>query len=1036
MAKKITTPIRTKNITHTTHTNNTNHNMYEQQCIPGCEDVKEAVNADVLNDEDKINIRRNNTVIAHQVRNALTYLRGLNLSKESERSMQTFLTFHYQARNLLDYYKDRQVPCNLLIQAEDLEQGMDFSTALKTMFNIKTMVEIKESDYVDLNEFDDSAVDRGNIIVITGCRGKIMDNANLHDSTQRSQHQRKIDRYNFFWDIIKAAIKEFPSKMFVIIAPETVCKYTFESDKELYDECVSNHIVLEPYTEKQVFDMVLNELSNAGFGMEQGFVARLREYVHNDFRIPRKLGSNYARLLAKDINRRFFSTRVVNYRLDERHVPELKQDMKSPEDIFAEMKKLIGMGCIKDELMKIYRAYANMKKYNCLSAVRSPLHMILTGNPGTGKTTAAKMLADMLYSMGVISTNKCIVASAHDCTSIYKHGNVDKLAALIDNAMDGVLFIDEAYALASDKNPNQDAIALLLEAAEDRAEHLVIVLAGYKEQMTEFMNINPGIKHRFPRMIDFPDYSISELMQIFDSMCEQEQVTLEKSARALLEEHLLGLKVQKDFANARTVRNVYGQLSGAADWQEDGTRVIKKSHVKAIMPEHKAQTLNNLVGLKTVKAKIRELSNTAAYIKTLQEQGKGANVPMNLSMVLTGNPGTGKSTVAKLLSNDLYGVKVLKSNNCLCLERKDLVSGVIGETEKKTAAALSQGYGGVIFIDEAYSLTNGTTNDVGNKVIEVLLTAMIEHRDDTAFVFAGYPAEMRQFLDANPGLSSRIGYHFEFEDYSVDELAQMFANLCKSNGLVLRARALEQFKEVAEFFRPMPHFGNGRFVDQVFQQTITKRSCRSFTKGVNVITRADIPTIEDMNDIFKGTGESYNPSEIDEAERKRTAYHELGHAVAALAAGRVPEDITITNQIDSLGHVTLPKMSGNLTEQQCKDLLVMYLSGRNAERMLLGDASTGCSSDYNMAKRLAGNMVRKYAMGQIGVTKPMDFIIEADKNSVDLLAAYKDFIERTATLLLDKKSITGDELKAAFDTEPIGESVGTGKEAPLLSPVA
>ncbi len=401
-------------------------------------------------------------------------------------------------------------------------------------------------------------------------------------------------------------------------------------------------------------------------------------------------------------------------------------------------------------------------------------------------------------------------------------------------------------------------------------------------------------------------------------------------------------------------------------------------------------------------------------IITISETNIMTNGTKVFPVELIEDNGTGKTTVARLLADRLFAMKVLKTNKVTVLERKDLVGAHIGETEEKTKDALSEGYGGVIFIDEAYSLFGGSDNDFGSQAVNVLLTAMMEHKGDTAFVLAGYPREMKALIESNSGFASRFDYKLMFPDYKLSELTEIFKRLCTKSGFKISRKALDRFSDVCDYFSVMDNFGNGRFCDQVFQQTLIKRAKRSLT-NVTRINQDDIPKVSELIEVIAGCEHMHNPDEITDEERLRTAYHELGHAIASIHSGRVPECITIKDQIGSLGHVTLDVVKGNMTEEQLRSYLVICISGRNAEKLLLGNSSTGCSSDFKQARDVAEAMVSEYAMGELGVTTAMDFIKEADRESTKLLTRYRRFIETEGRFLLKKRQVTGEELKAKLD---------------------
>ena len=203
--------------------------------------------------------------------------------------------------------------------------------------------------------------------------------------------------------------------------------------------------------------------------------------------------------------------------------------------------------------------------------------------------------------------------------------------------------------------------------------------------------------------------------------------------------------------------------------------------------------------------------------------------PMSLHLVFMGNPGTGKTTVARLLAKIYHAVGVLSKGQLVEVDRSGLVAGFVGQTALKAQEAIDKALGGVLFIDEAYALANqDNPNDFGREAIEVLLKGMEDHRDDLIVIVAGYTDLMGDFIHANPGLESRFNKYFYFEDYDGGQLAEIFRSVCKKNGYTLDE---ETDKAAAEAFQVMydrrdENFGNARDVRNVFEAAIARQANR------------------------------------------------------------------------------------------------------------------------------------------------------------------------------------------------------------------
>ncbi len=937
------------------------------------------------------------------------------LEEKDMHRLEAFLTFHLQKRSIQSK-ETAGVYNNLMLICREQD------TAQKAIKVLAETLGIQEEELVSVKEAEAMAagsrklfVDGTRLAVITDCHDAPRMNLD-GGASLRDKSRQEIENYNRLWRMVCEFAEINPRCVVVVCCSPSVYRSSLRQNNDLSRRVCATHIHLSEVPVEVFLEECLKLFRNSAFAVTEEFEATLRSYFPSAYRLSDLYGMQFVKDLVRRIYVRYLSSKRTEMVLTADCVPDDTPKLQSPEEVLGAMGELVGLQGVKEEFRNMYRmqaaGLAEKDTYN---------HMIFTGNPGTGKTTVARMAADLLYSMNLIKKNKLVVAKPADMVSEWVAGTGTKAMDVIRRAYHGVLFIDEAYGIAT-MDRGKDLLNILLQEMENNADKLVVIFAGYTDEMRELLQTNPGLSSRIGRQIQFDDYTQAELAEIFLQMADKAGFTLHPDARDELDDCIGALMTKEFFGNAREIRNMLQDLKEA--WSEDYfaaaedkqeaelPREFLPRHFLKIMPPKKEVSIHDLVGLDVMKNKLEAFKRQAVYLKHLKEKGFTGISDFSMHMIFTGNPGTGKTTVAKLIADDLYAIGMLKTNRLVVAERKDLVSAY-GNTGAKTADVIRKAVGGVLFIDEAYSLADNGRG--GHECIETLLTAMEEHKSDTVFIFAGYVEQMQDFLAMNPGIRSRIGYTFHFEDYSSQELTEMFAKKVRKMGFIITDSVLKKVEQVMAYFQDAKHFGNGRFVDHVIHQTIIQRACRDFTKSYRTIQAKDIPTVKTLIETAPDGMELHDPAAIKESHLRRTAIHELGHAIAMVATDpkNPPEKLSIRGNAGTYGRVTIKMEGGNLNEEQLLGILISLLSGKNAERLVVGTHSTGCYSDYDRAKRIAEDMVEKFAMTTYGTTGAA-ILKHADRCSAELLAGYKDKIESLAELLLEQKEITGKAFAKAL----------------------
>ena len=297
------------------------------------------------------------------------------------------------------------------------------------------------------------------------------------------------------------------------------------------------------------------------------------------------------------------------------------------------------------------------------------------------------------------------------------------------------------------------------------------------------------------------------------------------------------------------------QTSGGG---ESGPKTEEKEPEKPNFDEL-MEELDSLVGLETVKKEVKNLMNLVK-VRKLREEHDLPVPPMSFHMVFLGNPGTGKTTVARLISGLYASIGLLSKGQLIEVDRSGLVAGYVGQTALKTQEVNQSALGGVLFIDEAYSLSSGGENDFGREAIETLLKAMEDHRKDLVVIVAGYTGPMEKFITSNPGLESRFNRYFYFPDYNGEQLMEIFRIQCKKNSYTLTPEAEEEaLKMFTQLYEERnENFGNGRDVRNCFEDMVVRQS--------NRVAAMENPTKEDLISVLPE--DLRDPDEDEETEEK------------------------------------------------------------------------------------------------------------------------------------------------------------------------
>lgn len=561
------------------------------------------------------------------------------------------------------------------------------------------------------------------------------------------------------------------------------------------------------------------------------------------------------------INLRLTQERKQIKELDSINLPTYISNIntKSAWDLLNELK---GIDNIKEQFQKLIKA--RRRNQEAANGNRFRPHMCFKGNPGTGKTTVAEIFSEILKEEDVLNLGQLVKVTVGDLVGEYIGATRIKTQTVCDKAKGGVLFIDEAYGLLdnSENGYGKEAIEVLIQFMENNDDSLVI-LAGYTEKIDRLLKEgNDGFTGRFIKSNHFlfQDYPPNVLCEIAKVKLKQFNVTEEALSSICKILALLFNRRNAQWSNAREVENLIQEILTEFYCTDD--TVIDVKHIplhylnlidpraaKADSSSTGIAKLNSLTGLNQMKATLKRILNSIKADKVRNERSGKDSKGYKLNFVFRGNPGTGKTTVARLLGEILTDYGLLSDSKVEECRREDIIGEYSGHTAPKVKQKFVDAIGRVLFIDEAYSICQGIHDEFGREAIGAIVGNLTDEnfQGKMAFIIAGYTNEINEFISQNQGLQSRFNLYIDFEDYSNEELWEIYCQKVTDAGLsildICKPLAIDWF---GQWIRDKS-FSNGRLAENLVGITKSNLDTRLESLDLETLPNEILHTITEID---------------------------------------------------------------------------------------------------------------------------------------------------------------------------------------------
>ena len=489
-------------------------------------------------------------------------------------------------------------------------------------------------------------------------------------------------------------------------------------------------------------------------------------------------------------------------------------------ELFGEASKYAALGMNRREL-----GMKNPPRVN---------HVCIVGNAGERLIEVARLYAEYCHRLGLVGSATIEETSLTRLIGQTVSSEADNTRETLGRASDGTVIFHNAHELNNPHKKNNDSGAQVIQTLEDILSldysNWMLILIGEPAGIEALLSSHPRLKAHFPRIVYMQDASADELMGEARHFCEQYDLSLTAGAETRLQallSHAGSHATEPDYVRNLFAARIYPAACRRIYRNETLNDPLLRTIEAEDIPSFSYQDcealkeLDELVGLGEIKARLRDYLEIVKLADRRRSLGLVTQMP-RLHMVFLGNPGTGKTTVARIVGKVLASWGILSRGQVICTEKSELVGEYVGETEVKMRNLIARATGNVLFIDEAYQLVEGSQWDHGRIVLDSLLTHLGSDNLDMVVILAGYTAPMKRLLESNEGIESRFPNVFNFEDYTTDELVDIGKLMIRKQGFTLSEGAEKNLRAVIEeeSEKPSSRFGNGRFVSNLIQNEI------------------------------------------------------------------------------------------------------------------------------------------------------------------------------------------------------------------------